>query len=184
MHFRLLILVSLFAGTLAAAQTAVLPPPRPSAGPDLRASLQFIEDAVSHNGFISFSVTAEDTQTGEEAQVFYHNELTDVVADSDTCRISYHWRKVNKDEIKTGFSYFPLRAVKGISVSSYKHFLSQQAKRQGHSGMTVVSTLPALTIVNIQRPRAENYFLFTDSVLADRVARELNHAVELCGGGI
>jgi hypothetical protein len=185
MKLRILIAGSvLFLASLATAQTAVLPPPNPSGGAALATTMQFIQESLNHNGLVSFYANIENTDTGEQARSFFHNEVTDVVADPGQCQISFHWRRVNgKGEIIMGNASFPLRDAKTIAVRPYEQFLSQELSRTGHPNATVTSTMPPITIVELRRLHSERYFLFTEAAFADRVAQALNRAVELCGGG-
>ena len=50
--------------------------------------------------------------------------------------------------------------------------------------MSVTATRPQITVLAVHFDHHKTYWLyFIDSSIADRVAKAMTHAVELCGGG-
>jgi hypothetical protein len=185
MKLRILIAGSaLFLASLAIAQTTVTPPPRPKGGPTLAATMQFIEADIATHGTVVFYAMYDDADAGTEKTVVYQNELSDVAADPGQCRIYFHYKMTQADgTIKSGDSWFPLRDVQRITVRSYEDYRNDDFARTGHSNLSIRATAPAMTIVQVYRPNAQKFFLFENAEIADRVARNLNRAIELCGGG-
>ncbi len=79
---------------------------------------------------------------------------------------------------------FSLRSVQEIVVKPWEQHGTEWLARNGHPDTIVTSTNPAMTALVVHQAHGvENVFPFTDADLADRVAKALTHAVELCGGG-
>ena len=167
------------------AQQAVAPPPQPAAdGPSLAATMQFIQDKLNEQGKAAFVEYRQNTSDGSTLIVTIVNEISNVVADSGQCRISYH-RKAKQDGkvYKNDNGAFSLREVQDIIVRPFEQHESEYFSNTGVN-IVVTSTTPSVTVLTVRRPRGEiNFFDFTDAALADRVAKAMVHAVELCGGG-
>jgi hypothetical protein len=123
------------------------------------------------------------------------HEYSSIVADTGQCRISYHiftklsggyWGmktsdgKNNKGEDTT----FSLRSVQEIVVKPWEQYETEWLAKNGHPDKTIASSAPAITALVVRQPHGvENVFTFADATLADRIAKAMVHAVELCGGG-
>jgi hypothetical protein len=79
---------------------------------------------------------------------------------------------------------FSLRSVQEIVVKPYEQYETERLARNGHPDTIVTSTSPPMTALVVRQPHGVEYsIIFTDASLADRVAKAMVHAVELCGGG-
>lgn len=187
MNMRKLLVACLFCGiafTLSAQQPT--PPPRPAEnGPTLAATMQFIQDKLNDLGRVSFVEFFQDTNDGSTSTTTDTNEITNVFADPVQCRISYHRRTTEDGRLyKDVNSTFSLRDVQNITVMPHEKANNEWNAQQGRPNLITTSTNPPIAELSAHRPHgAEDYFYFIDADLADRVARALTHAVELCGGG-
>jgi hypothetical protein len=205
---------------LTAAQQPVAPPPQPAAGgPSLAVTMQFIQDKLNDLGTVSFAVFLQDTSNGNTWSANVTNEISNVVAGQNQCRVSYHWKGTDIESLSTneiaprrmmkidafaaafsmaspaerrtrGKPYkeedevLSLRDVQEIVVKPYEQHGTERLAKNGSPNVVVTSTSPPITALVARLPhREENVFLFTDADLADRVAKAMLHAVELCGGG-
>jgi hypothetical protein len=168
-----------------AAQQAVAPPPKPADnGPSLAATMQFIQDKLSEQGKIAYVLFFQDINNGSTGSITYTNEISNVIADQNQCRISYH-RKATQDgnTYKDENIVFSLRDVQEIVVKPGEQNQTEWDAKNGQPNIISTSTSPPIAALLVRPHAEEDFFLFTDANLADRVAKALTHAVELCGGG-
>jgi hypothetical protein len=118
-------------------------------------------------------------------------ELSDVSADAGGCSISFHWRFDTGNQSQTGIvekdSEVFLKLVQEITVTQWDLLLQQGSAKAGHPEVSV-SVEPAVFLVVLKAtagsPSTQNMrFNFYDEDMANRVAKALQHAVDLCGGG-
>jgi hypothetical protein len=170
------------------------PPPRPAAGPSLAVTMQFIQDKLNDNGKASW-IDSTQGVLGALTDTVTH-ETSNIVADQSQCRISYHlftkhtapyrWVPTSDGKNNKGVveSFFSLRAVQEIVVKPWEQYETEWLAKNGHPDTTVTSVNPPMTVLVVRQPHGvENVFTFTDAALADRIAKAMVHAVELCGGG-
>jgi hypothetical protein len=167
-----------------------------ASSPTLADTMKFIQNKLNDNNKTSWIDNAQRTlDAGTKWTDTVTHEFSSVVADTGQCRISYHifskhslpyWAmktsdgKNNKGEDKT----FSLRSVQEIVVKPWEQYENEWLEKNGHPDATVISSAPAITALVVRQPHGvENVFTFDDSALADRIAKAMVHAVELCGGG-
>jgi hypothetical protein len=183
----------------ALAQQPVPPPPPPQPagnGPSLVATMQFIQDKLNDNNKASWIDNAQTARfAGMNWADTITHEISNVVADQSQCRISYHlftkhsvaYRFIATSDGKNNKgedSSFSLRAVQEIVVKPWEQYETEWLAKNGHPDTTVISANPPMTALVVRQPHGvENVFTFTDAALADRIAKAMVHAVELCGGG-
>jgi hypothetical protein len=146
--------------------------------------MQFIQDKLNEQGKAAFVEYRQNTSDGSSLTVTIVNEISNVVADPGQCSISYH-RKATQDGsiYKNEIDVFPLREVLDIVIRPFEQHETEYFAGTG-ANIAVTSTIPPVTVLSVRRPRgAMNFFDLTDPALADRLAKALTHAVELCGGG-
>jgi hypothetical protein len=167
-----------------------------ASSPTLADTMKFIQDKLNDNNKTSWIDNAQRTlDAGTKWTDTVTHEFSSVVADTGQCRISYHifskhslpyWAmktsdgKNNKGEDKT----FSLRSVQEIVVKPWEQYETECMAKIGHPETIVTATNPAMIALVVRQPHGvENVFTFADAALADRIARAMVHAVELCGGG-
>ncbi|HEY1208820.1 MAG TPA: hypothetical protein VGE85_05595 [Terracidiphilus sp.] len=156
-----------------------------NSGPSLAETMQFIQDKLNDIGKVAYVTFRQDVSDGRTATYTRTSEISNVVADQNQCRISYDRKgtgggKTYKDEN----SVFSLRDVQDIVVRPWEQLETEYQAKNGYPNVIVTSNNPPITVLEVRRPHGEeNVFLFIDANLADRVAKAMSHAVELCGGG-
>ncbi|MGA3134766.1 MAG: hypothetical protein ABSC88_02115 [Terracidiphilus sp.] len=156
-----------------------------ASGPSLAESMQFIQDNLNGLGKVSWGDFCQDTSNGSTWTDTLTSEIGNVVADQNQCRISFHRKATNGGNTYTDEdSVFSLRDVQEIVVKPYEQAETEWSAKNGHPNIITVSTSPSVTALIVRSSHGEeDVFRFTDATLADRVAKALNHAAELCGGG-
>jgi hypothetical protein len=188
MKMRNWLVASLLSGialTLSA-QQPVAPPPKPTDnGPSLEATMKFIQNKLNDIGKISFVEFRQDVSSGGNSSIIFTNEVSHVIADRNQCRISFHWQTTREGStMSSGDTWFLLGDVQEIVVRPYEQYRNEGFAKRGTPNIIITSTNPPMMVVEVRQPHGEEkFFQFTDASLADRVARAMVHATELCGGG-
>jgi hypothetical protein len=154
-------------------------------GPSLAETMQFIQEKMNDIGKAAWVDFLQDAKDGSTWTETFTTELNNVIVDQNQCRFSYH-RKVtdNGDTISDQNNFFLLRDVQDIIVKPEEQNQTDWIAQNGKPNIIVTSTSPSIATLIVHRPRGEmNTFRFTNANLADRVAKAMQHAVELCGGG-
>jgi hypothetical protein len=167
------------------AQQAIVPPPRPSdSGPSIEKTMQFIQENAAE-GKLSYTAFVTDaSQQGVDWKNQFTVEMSNLVADAGACRAAYHWRAQENGKLVDDADYsLTLKDVKEILVLPQEQNQNQVDNRNGHPDWNSRIS-PPLFVLIAKRPRGVvNVFLFSDEEMANRVAKAITHAVELCGGG-
>jgi hypothetical protein len=173
------------------AQQPVTPTPHPAGNsPSLVATMQLIQKELNAVGKLSFVVHVHDNEGGTDRTTQYNSEVSKVVADHANCTIRYHWRSSIGDDILDDTDYsFSLHDVQGMAVMTYEQF-AKEMEDKDKGGPNAQPTWyakynPPMFMVIPQIAGYENGeygFVLADEEMANRVAKAMAHAVELCGG--
>lgn len=161
-----------------------LPPLRGDAA-SLKDTMKFIQDKLP--GKVNYVVYAHDNVTGADGLAKRSMEVSEVSVDADRCHIGFHWRFDNGKNtgiVERDDGVF-LKSVQEITLSQWDQLIEQGNAKAGHPEVSV-KVDPAVFLVRVRSPHersGEFIFNFYDEALADRVAKALQHAVDLCGGG-
>jgi hypothetical protein len=154
-------------------------------GPSLAETMQFIQNKLNDLGNETFAVYIQDSSDNSTAVVTITSEISNVVADQSQCRINYHLKISNNNKVKSEVDgVCSLRDVGQIVVRPYELWQTEWYATNGFPTTTATSTNPSSLQLSVSHPKGEkSLFYFTDADIADRVAKAMLHAVELCGGG-
>jgi hypothetical protein len=171
---------------VAFAQQSVAPPPRPAAdGPTLAATMQFIQDKMNEPGKINYALYTHDNSNGEDWPVYQISlEVTNVVADPATCRIT--WHKVTTNGGKVGINgnfSLDLRNVLTFEVRTSIFEAKMEDTANGHPALDKRQDPPYFAVTAKLKGNVETPLFFPSEEMANRLAKAMVHAVELCGGG-
>ena len=167
-------------------QTAVPPQATPADGsPSLAVTMQFIQDKLNDIGKVNYVSLYQDITDGSTGSNTITNEVSNVVADQSQCSFAYYSKETRDGStIHDRVDWFTLRDVQDIVVRTLAQYRTEMNARVGLPNLIATSVNPPLTALLVRsRHGAIDFFPFTDADLADRVAKALTHAVELCGGG-
>jgi hypothetical protein len=190
MNRRRLSLVSLlmicFAAGVALAQQNVPPPPKPpDNGPSLADTMKFIQEKLNGLGPINFVVFAHDDVAGNDWTYQRKVEISNLVADSHSCIVQYHFTVTDNGTVRANLDAgIPLKAVENIIVTPEGQRLRETDTAEGHPSYSSRVEPPVFVLKTVRSNNGGlNEFYFPDEDLANRVAKAMVHAVELCGGG-
>ncbi len=168
------------------AQTAVPPPPMPADNePSLAVTMQFIQDEMNEQGKINYALYTHDNSNGQDWPVYQISiQATNVVADPATCRIT--WHKVTTNGGKVGIdrdSSLDLRTVLSFEVRTSMHEAKMEDTANGHPALDKRQDPPYFAVTALLKGNSETPLFFSSEEMANRIAKAMVHAVELCGGG-
>ncbi|MGA2171298.1 MAG: hypothetical protein ABSG62_24200 [Terracidiphilus sp.] len=172
----------IIAATASVAQQAVEPPPRPDdSGPSLDVTLKFIQDKIKNTGKVNWVVYCHNNVNGDDITGLFSREKMNVATDASMCRVSYHRKEIRDDQTQVDQDFWVnLRNAKVIQVWSGDEMQRRIEAGSGHPEISCRLD-PPVWIVRVDDLQDEFYFY--DEDLANRVAKAMLHAVELCGGG-
>jgi hypothetical protein len=179
----------------ALAQQSVPPPPKPAAdqpaaaspdalkGPTLEVTLKFIQDKLNEIGKMNYNVSFYDAGGNFNSGSRMSVEKNNVIADPGKCQISYHaWVEVDgKVQPQANYNFF-LRDVRAITVMKAEKWIQDYGAGTRNPGGSVGVTPDTFFLVVKQTKGKEDRFAL-DEVMANRIAKAMIHAVELCGAG-
>jgi hypothetical protein len=187
---------------------AVPPPPKPAdQGPSLEVTMKFIQDRLSEQGRLSFEVFQHDDLTGKDEAQQYSFEMSNPIFDSAGCTYRYQgalklvpgggsteWQK----------TAIPLKGIKSVRVMPVERWWNPELAEQGTPARSA-RVEPAYFVLSLGRAekgvsctrdgkaiecgeptlfdQLANVAFFREEDMANRVAKAMVHAVELCGGG-
>jgi hypothetical protein len=178
----------LTAFSAAIAQQPVEPPPKSAAGGStLAATMQYIQKELNAVGKLSFVIHIFDQEEGNSTSKII-GEVSKVVADPASCTIHYHWwRSMHGDVVNDEDVSFCLRDVLGLSMltnDEHEKLIFEMEKTSPDERQTLHMQFDPQVYLVIMRIAGdyEEGFIFADKKQAERVAKAMSHAVELCGG--
>ena len=162
----------------------VPPPPKPADdGPSLADTMKFIEEKLGSIGRVNQMAYFHDNQIGNDFTNKFSDEETNVRGSVPACSITYHARATRNEEVtEDKDAGFPLKDVQEVAVVTQEQDLKENVSKAGHPEWTVRVDPPVFVLV-VKRKSGLNHFYLYDESLANRIAKALVHAVELCGGG-
>ena len=171
---------------LAQGKKTVPPPPKPAdEGPSLEDTMKFIQDMVSDIGPVNVVEHIHDDSADNDWTQLSKYEFTKVVANPGACLINYHWKTQTSGTVTadSDFGIF-LKDVEDIAVMPMEQYLKEVVTAAGHPSWSFRVDSPVF-VLKVRRTDSKetNVFDFFDEQLANRVAKAMVHAVELCGGG-
>jgi hypothetical protein len=174
--------------SLALAQQAVPPPPQPvpdkPAGPSLEVTMKFIQDKLSEIGTVNFAGYVHDSSNNSDGVQKFSATVSNVAANPDACSLSYHRLVFNNGSREHNENVFiNLREVRNVSVLPDEQDWQMYLVRTGDSTKTVKDVPEIIALVIKLNNGKDPTIRFYEQEMADRVAKALVHAVELCGGG-
>jgi hypothetical protein len=152
--------------------------------PNLKDTMKEIQDGLNDAGPVSYVLKYHNDSTGEDKSMPYKVETSKVTADPNTCFLIYEQRTfLNAAHRDTG-SVVQLRGVKRIFVRTMEQEVNSSGIFTDHPEVSVKSS-PPVFVVEPERPGSNerSAFFFLNDAQANKMAKALIHAAELCGGG-
>ncbi|MGA3161549.1 MAG: hypothetical protein ABSC77_10050 [Terracidiphilus sp.] len=180
--------------------------------PSLTDTMQFIQDKLNEQGRFNFALYTHDNQSGDDASAQYGFEITNIVSSARDCSVSYKVNMTSSQKgahgdttTKTDATQIMyMKSMKAVQVMAADYWWNQEMADEGtptkiaqvQPGYFLLSRGPASKGVKCTRngkpvecseptvvDRLVLTLSFRDEDVANRVAKAMMHAVELCGGG-
>ncbi len=177
-----IMLASIFLSTAFAQD--VPPPPKPKDdGPSLEVTMKFIEEKLNSIGRVNYIAYLHNNTDGSDTTGRISDEVKNVRANPATCRIDFHDWETQNEKVKADTdAWFLLKAVQEVVVKTREQDAKESDSKEGHPEYSYRID-PPVFILSINRKSGHHTISFYDEAMANRVAKALVHAVELCGGG-
>jgi hypothetical protein len=153
-------------------------------GPTLEVTMKFIQDKLSEVGTVNFAGYIHDSASNQDGVQKLSSTTSNVVANSGACSLTYHrlvfngGRKEHNEDVLIN-----LRDVKSIAVLPDEQDWQEYLVKTGDTTKTV-KDVPDIYVLNIKLPKGVDHSIrIYEQEMADRIAKAMVHAVELCGGG-
>jgi hypothetical protein len=159
----------------------VASPPVFAAGKSLKETLGFIRDRFAGQGEISYKIKLHDSADGSDWSNSMTGRATNVSYDVGNCSLSYHWNTTSDGKQIQDFDvtwYFG--NGRKVSVVNREEEVRAQAANDGHPTWTAIVS-PPLWVVTTTFTDNTGVANFTDKDTAERFARAIDHAMDLCG---
>jgi hypothetical protein len=153
-------------------------------GPSLEVTMKFIQDKLNGMGTVNFAGYVHDSANNTDGVQKFSATISNAVANPGACSLSYHRLVFNNGSREHNENVvINLREVQNISVLPDEQDWQMYLVRTGETTKTV-KDVPDISALVIKLNNGKDPTIrFYEQELADRVAKALVHAVELCGGG-
>lgn len=150
---------------------------------NLKETMKVIQDGLNGVGPIEYDVKYHNNSTGEDRTVHSRQEISKVSADPDSCYLIYeHQSYLNNKHHQFGYVVH-LKTVMKVAVVTEEQDLKKGDLAMGHPEFSTHVTPPVFVVQAMKSdPNDQNTFVFLNEEQANRMAKALAHAVELCGG--
>ncbi len=152
--------------------------------PSLEVTMKFIQDKLNEIGTVNFAGYVHDSADGSDGVQKFSGTISNAVANPSACSFSYHrlvfnnGRKEHNENVVIN-----LRDVQNISVLPDEQDWQNYLVRVGDTTKTVKDVPNIIALVIKLKNGNDPAIRFYEQEMADRVAKAMVHAVELCGGG-
>jgi YD repeat-containing protein len=154
-------------------------------GPSLEITMKFIQDSLNSVGPVSFVEFTHDGMSGNDMTYRHMEEYSKVNADTAACIVNLHYREVLGNTVRQDkHAWIALKAVHDITVLPEGQYMNELDSAKGHPSWNS-RVDPPVFVLKITGPRSNEYnaLVFLNEDSANRVAKSMRRAVELCGGG-
>jgi hypothetical protein len=153
------------------------------AGQGLDVTLAFIRDKVAQQGPINYAGVTHDSADGSSWGTQFSVEASNITVDVPACQLNFHWRTVVDGKATfDGDVAIPFGKVDRVAVTSMEADTTRLSAEGGHPTWTTKVTPPVWVVSYHRVDERHGSVDLHDRDLAERVARAMRHAAELCGG--
>ena len=147
--------------------------------------MQFIQDKMNEQGKINYTLYTHDNLKGEDWPVYQISiYATNVIADPSTCRITWHKVTTNGGVVGIDGDFsLDLRNVLVFEVRTSTYEAKMEDTARGNPQLDKRQDPPYFAVTAKLKGNTETPLFFSSEEMANRIAKAMVHAVELCGGG-
>ena len=154
-----------------------------SKAPSLAVTLAFIRDKVAQQGQLAYASSTHDPEKNQTWDNQFTVEASSVTSDPAECTIDFHWHStVDGKQAQDLDSEIQFKIVTSVGITSMDEDVARLNARDGHSAW-VSQMRPTVWVLLVQKSDGHTNTLdFRDRDMAERVAKAIRHAADLCGG--
>jgi hypothetical protein len=148
--------------------------------------MKFIQDKINAVGKVNYAAYWHNNADNTGGTNQFSVEVTNLVANPSDCRVSYHFKSLIDGKTSPPFdrdAWFSLREVQDLIVRTGEQYQKKVNTDGGYPAIEAKIDPPIFVLGARKSGSGESQFMFRDEDMANRVAKALVHAVELCGGG-
>jgi hypothetical protein len=185
------LLLSLALLTISAVSQQSVPSP-PADTASLADTMKFLQDQLNAVGSVHYAEHWHDYVDDTDGVTQHSFEQSNVAADPASCWIKYHLKIVAGAGLNDRDNGFFLPDVQDLVVTTGEQYANRHYVASGYPNVSAKVDPPVFWLVarrpddmsrlSLWRRAGENAFVFTDEDTANRVAKAMLHAVQLCGG--
>ena len=151
--------------------------------PSLDKTFGFIRDKIAEQGLLNFASTTHDPATGQTWDNQFTAEASNVTPDEAACTVDLHWHStVDGKAVQDMATTIQFKIVTSASVTSLDEDIARLNADGGHAAW-VTKMRPAIWVLLVRKSNGHtNTVDFRDRDMAERVAKAMRHAADLCGG--
>jgi tetratricopeptide (TPR) repeat protein len=163
------------------AQAQGAPAAAPSNGPTLEETLDFIRNKIVEQGEVKYTVVLASQSTGETGSALFDTYYTNVTTDPAACQIRYHVKLLRNNKLISDMDiFYPYTAIESIQVVPLGQYAASTMTNPDVFVQAV--TPPAWNVMyRFAGNPQSGMLIFSDEDIANRVAKAMLHAAELCG---
>ena len=152
-----------------------------AAGKSLKETLGYIRDRFAAQGEVSYTMKLHDSADSSDWSQSMTGRATKVVFSVANCSLSYHWNTSSDGKQIQDFDVtWNFRNGRKVGVVSREEEVRTQAINDGHATWTAIVS-PPVWVVTLTFSDHAGVANFTNKDNAERFARAVDHAMELCG---
>lgn len=155
-------------------------------GPPLDETLKFIADRLASDATTNFIAFGTNTNDNSNYSVSISYIESPFHIDTGACLISNHEKHIsNGATISDTPSLYTFSQYEEVIVKPAEQYLTEMNAKGGSPNSIINSTNPPTVALLMRHSNTSlfDFFFLTDASIADRVAKAMTHAIELCGGG-
>ena len=156
--------------------------PASTNGPSIEVTMKFIQDKLNELRPVTFAESYFQVRTGMRETSTKISETENVVSDAASCKITYRSKDIVNGNIRIDdYETVDLHDIQTVVVKERVQMLNETPIFRAAD----VHDDPAIFLLLARAPQGKSGagFTFLDEQMANRVAKAMTHAVELCGGG-
>jgi hypothetical protein len=154
--------------------------------PNLADTLHFIEEKLNDTGAVNYrGINQNSDGSPDGTPISWSQRLTQAAADPSSCLVRLNLRRtVNGNRVITdNRMVISFRRVEKLEVATEQDANNRRHAQAGQPALTY-KTDPVVYRLDVTYLGGEDLVLhFRDEEIANRVAKAMLHAIELCGGG-
>lgn len=147
---------------------------RASGEPSLPVTMRFIQDKLQGLGTIRYRMFDQNSSSGSAIAI----EYSYIRADPADCVITYHQAFVSNSQTSEADLSISLSAAQDIVVEPLEKYFAWQRSQSGSRATATIT--PAVTTLVVHSGDTFTNLVFVDPNLANRLAKAMTHAIELC----